>query len=240
MHVQFGELKWPLRERRLVRPWEFQLNRVARKLGVPVMFRRHFDHRLDMVSMEQVNNLQILLDGVLDHGVPGAVVELGVHVGCTAAVMAQLLKGTDREGQFHVYDLFVGDWSSVQSVRDRFESNFKALGLRIPEVHEGDVRATVPAQLPDAIAFAHVDLGVGSDHELHGELITHALNTVYPRLSRHGVMVFMDHHRPGLTVEGNDSNPAVRDACDAFFKDKPEQVRMLYGGPCSHGYMRKQ
>jgi hypothetical protein len=145
MDVQFGELNWPLRERRLVRPWEFQLNRFARKLGVPVMFRRHFDHRLDMVSMEQVNNLQILLDGVLDHGVPGAVVELGAHVGCTAAVIAQLLKGTDKEDQFHVYDLFVGDWSTVQSVRERFEANFKELGQLMPHVHQGDVRETVPA-----------------------------------------------------------------------------------------------
>jgi O-methyltransferase len=85
-----------------------------------------------------------------------------------------------------------------------------------------------------------VDLGVGSDHALHGELVTHALKTVYPRLSRHGIMVFMDHHRPGITVEGNDSNPSVREACERFFKDKPERVRMLYGGPCSHAYVRKR
>jgi len=240
MEVQFGELKWPLKERRLLRPWEFQMNRVARKLGLPVQFRRHFDHQRDMVSLEQVNNLQVLLTSILDHGVPGAVVELGSHVGCTASVLAQVMLGTDREAQLHVFDTFEGSWSAEQSVRQRFETNFRELGLPLPQQHVGDVLRTIPAELPDPIAFAHIDLGVGGDHGLHRTLITHALHSIYPRLSRHGVMVLMDHHRPGLTVDGNDSNPGVREACDAFFLNKREQVRMLYGGPCSHAYIHKK
>ncbi len=240
MEIQFGELNWPGAERRRARGWEFRLNRVLHRLGLPITLRRHFDHRRDMVSLEQVNNLQVLLAGVLDHGVPGEVVELGVHVGCTTAVLAQVMQGTDREGRLHVFDTFEGSWSPEQSVRQRFEANFKDIGLPLPHMHVGNVLHTVTSELPDTIAFAHLDLGVGGDQDLHRTLVGHALHHVYARLARHGVIVFMDHHRPGLTVDGNDSNPGVREACDAFFLNKREQVRMLYGGPCSHAYIRKQ
>ena len=123
---------------------------------------------------------------------------------------------------------------------DRFQANHAAIGLALPHIHKGDVFSTVPAELPDPIAFAHVDLGVGGDHELHYRLVTHALESILPRLSSHGVMVLMDYHVPGLTVDGNDSNPGVRQACDAFFLNRPERVITLYGGPCSHGFVRKK
>ncbi len=237
--VQFGELSWPGAERRRARGWEFLVNKVLHKLHLPITLRRHFDHRRDMVSLEQANNLQVLLTAVLDHGVPGAVVELGCHTGATACVFARVLQGRGAAHPFHVYDLFEGRWSPEQSVRDRFEANLRERGLPLPQVHAGDVLRTVPAELPERIAFAHIDLGTGGDRALHRTLVLHALTHVYPRLSPHGVIVFMDHHRPGLTVDGFNSNPGVTEACDRFFADKAETVRMLYGGPCSHAYIRK-
>ena len=63
--------------------------------------------------------------------------------------------------------------------------------------------------------------------------------SVYPKLSKGAVAIFMDYHIPGRTMDGMNVNPGVRMACDAFFADKPEQIEMLYGGPCSHAYIRK-
>lgn len=216
------------------------MTNLLRKARLPLAVQRSFDHRLDMVSLEQVNNLYLLLTSVLVGQVPGEVVELGCHTGSTTTVLGQVLQSFEQPPALHVYDLFDGTWSTEESVLDRFKANHAAIGLALPFIHKGDVFRTVPVELPDQIAFAHVDLGVGGDHALHYRLVTHALESILPRLSRHGVMVLMDYHVPGLTVDGNDSNPGVRQACDAFFLNKPERVITLYGGPCSHGFVRKQ
>lgn len=129
-------------------------NRVLRKLKLPLAFGRSFDHYRDMLSLEQAGNLQLLLTEVLDHGVPGAVVELGCHVGGTTAVLARVLQERDPSRELHTYDAFLKHWSTDADPRQRFEANFKALGLPLPRIHEGDVRTTVPAELPERIAFA--------------------------------------------------------------------------------------
>jgi O-methyltransferase len=215
------------------------MNKVFRKLHLPFMIRRHFDHRQDMMSMEQAANLQLLLSGTLGNQVPGAVVELGCYTGSTSLVLARVLQGSGDARPFHVFDSFAHELGTEKGIRSVFGSNFAKYGLPQPVIHEGDLRATVPAELPAEIAFAHIDLGVGGSTDIHTSIITHALESVYPRLSQNGVMVFMDYHIPGITVEGNDSNPGVRLACDAFLAGKPEQMSTLYGGPCSHGYFRK-
>jgi O-methyltransferase len=110
----------------------------------------------------------------------------------------------------------------------------------MPVIHAGDVFQTIPAELPERIAFAHIDLGSGSDVFEHTRLIVHGLSAIYKRMVPNGVMVFMDYHIPNVTVNGNDSNPGVRLACDGFFENKPEKIKLLYGGPCSHAYIRKQ
>lgn len=238
--LHFGQLTWPGSDRQRKRWWERKVTSLLRKARLPIAVQRSFDHRLDMVSLEQVNNLYLLLTSVLVGKVPGAVVELGCHTGSTTTVLGQILQNHEQPPAMHVYDLFDGAWSTEESVLDRFRANHAAIGLALPHIHKGDVFSTVPSELPDQIAFAHVDLGVGGDHDLHYRLVTHALETVHARLSPHGVLVLMDYHVPGLTVDGNDSNPGVRKACDAFFLNKRERVITLYGGPCSHGFVRKK
>lgn len=236
LHV--GQLNWPGSERQLKRAWERKVTNLLRKARLPIAVQRSFDHRLDMVSLAQVNNLYLLLTSVLAGKVPGAVVELGCHTGSTTSVLGQILQSQPRD--MHVYDLFEGAWSREESILDRFKANLLASGVPLPFIHKGDVLKTVPAELPAEIAFAHIDLGVGGEHELHERLVTHALQSIYPRLASHGVLVLMDYHVPGLTVEGNDSNPSVRRACEDYFINKREHVITLYGGPCSHGFVRKQ
>ncbi len=235
----FGNLKWPGSERWRTQPWVERLNKVLHKLGLPLMVKRSFDHREDMLSLEQAANIQLLLSGVVSSGVKGAAVELGCYTGSTSAVMASLLKARGSTMALHVYDSFAYELGAEQGIRAVFEENFQKLELPLPLIHAGDLRITVPAQLPEIIAFAHVDLGVGGAHEAHASILTYALEAVYPRLAPNAVMVIQDYHVPGLTVHGNDSNPGVRMACDTFFSNKPEQVSTLYGGPCSHGYIRK-
>ncbi len=216
------------------------MNKVLGKLRVPYDMKKRFDHRNDMVSMEQIGNFELLINSVLEQGVEGDFVELGCYTGSTAAVFATLLAAHgDHRRKFHVYDRFDIELGSARGIRDIFEQNISDTQAPMPVIHAGDVFETVPAELPEQIAFAHIDLGTGAPLDVHRKLIDHALQSVYPRMSPSGVMVFMDYHVPNVTVNGNDSNPGVRAACDDFFVNKPERIKLLYGGPCSHAYARK-
>lgn len=215
------------------------VNKVSGKLGLPYALNKRFDHREDMVSVEQLGNFDVLITALIAHRVPGDLIELGSYTGSTAAAFAWLLDELDPARRLHVFDRFDIELGSAHDIRARFEERMRARGVRMPEIHAGDVLRTVPEGLPPVIAFAHIDLGTGSDNALHAALMDHALKHVYPRLSPGGVMVFMDYHIPGVTINGNDSNPGVRAACDRFFADKPERIKLLQGGPCSHAYIRK-
>lgn len=215
------------------------MNKILGKLRLPYDLKKRFDHREDMVSMEQVGNFELLINEVLDNEVQGEFVELGCYTGSTTAVFAALLAAHRNERRLHVYDRFDIELGSVTGIREIFEENIRNTGAPMPEIHAGDVFETVPAKLPPSIAFAHIDLGTGAGVDVQRRLIEHALKSIYPRLSPRGIMVFMDYHVAGVTVNGNDSNPGVRIACDAFFVNKPEKIKLLYGGPCSHAYIRK-
>ncbi|MBP7513085.1 MAG: class I SAM-dependent methyltransferase [Flavobacteriales bacterium] len=216
------------------------MNRVLNKLRSPVVLHSRFDHREDMVSMEQISNLELLFTDVVDRKVPGAVVELGCYMGSTAAVFASLLQAHDAKRPFHVYDRFDIELGTSHGVWQAFARRMLDAKVPMPTIHPGDILDTVPRDLPQAIAFAHVDLGTGSEIFGHVSLMAHGLSHIYARMSRGGVIVFMDYHVPGRTVQGNDSNPGVRLTVDTFFENKPEKPRILYGGPCSHAYIRKQ
>jgi O-methyltransferase len=237
--LHFSELRWPGRERREEGALLRSVNRLLRKLRSPVVLARRFDHAREMVSHEQAANLQHLLHRAMRKVPHGAVVELGGYVGCTASVIAKVLDAAGWKDRFHVYDRFDVNLGGVTHIRGTFERNLRAAGLPLPHIHQGDVLELLPAELPERIAFAHVDLGVGANGELLHRTMTHALAALYPRLAPGAVTVVMDYHVPGVTLAGHDSNPAVRDACDAFLAQKPERMVTLYGGPCSHGFFEK-
>lgn len=219
--------------------WARFMNRVLAKLRSPVDLRCRFDYREDMVSVEQAANFELLIAQLLEARVPGDFVEMGCYVGRTASIFAKLLQREGGERALHVFDRFDIELGASQGIRAQFEANLRATGAPMPVIHAGDLFATVPAELPDRIAFVHIDLGVGSDTALHQRLVSHALEHAYPRISPGGIIVVMDYHVPGLTVQGFDANPGARPATDAFLAGRPEQVHLLYGGPCSHAYIRK-
>ncbi len=101
-----------------------------------------------MVSLEQVNNLYLLLTSVLVGKVPGAVVELGCHTGSTTTVLGQLLQNHDTKRRPCMYTTCSTSSLVQPSVLDRFQANHAAIGLKrqgAPHIHEGDVFETVPA-----------------------------------------------------------------------------------------------
>lgn len=237
--MHFNELRWPGKRDRDPGPFARLLNKVMRKAGCSWEITRRYDPHEDMMSLEQAANLQLLLASVLRDGLEGDLVEMGCYVGCTSAVIASVLAPQGLVDRFHVYDLFSIELGTSRDIRRVFEENFRTLALPLPRIHAGDILQTLPAQLPERIRFAHIDLGVGGDVQLHARLVTHALEAIYPRLERGAVVALMDLHLPGVTLDGFDANPGMRAACDGFFKNKPEKPVTLYGGPYSHGYFVK-
>ena len=87
---------------------------------------------------------------ILDRGVAGDFIEIGVHRGGTAGVLAQLLKGEDRT--LHLFDRW-GDLPEP-TVKDGFRAD-EYRKDRIPE-KLADLRDRPP--LPDAKRLLHTDL----------------------------------------------------------------------------------
>ncbi len=217
------------------------INKLLDKVGAHMWLVPSFDYREDMVSREQVANFQHLIARVLESQVAGAFTEFGCYTGNTSTVIGTFLREAKSDKEFHVYDSFEHTLGRSRiDVLGRFVQTMKSEGLELPHIHRGDLFQTLPDALPERVAFAHFDLGVGGDPADHATCLLHCLEHVYSRMPHGAIGVLMDYHVPGVTIEGADVNPGVRKACDEFFMDRPEKVVTLYGGPCSHGYFRKQ
>jgi O-methyltransferase len=199
-----------------------------------------FRYDRDMVSPEQVGNLEVLLTMVLSRNVPGDIVELGCYTGSTAVVIGTILGRHAPARSFHVHDRFDVDPIGRTDIQGRFKANMDTYEVLLPIIHRGDLVDTVPSQLPDRIAFAHLDCGFGGDADEHADLVSYCLEGLYPRLSTGAILVLMDHHVPGVTRRGFNANPGSRIGADRFFADKPETIVPLYGGACSHAYVLKE
>lgn len=219
--------------------WMTFLNKLLYKARMPFAITHRFDYRNDMMSLEQIANFDLLITDLLDRKVVGAFVELGCYTGNTTAVFGKLLNLLDPVRELHVFDRFDIELGKERRIRATFEERMRSNALPMPVIHEGDLLELVPAELPDHIAFAHIDLGTGGSPQNHSKLMTHALNALYPRMTKEGIIVLMDYHVAGRTVLGKDVNPGVRIAVDAFLNDKPEKPTLLLAGPCSHAFIRR-
>lgn len=194
----------------------------------------------EMTNVEQRMNMYHLLSQVLVYGVPGAIVELGSFTGQCAALFAKVIEHYDPTRELHVYDSFEDDQASgVRDVKAELVSGFERLGLRLPVIHQGWFQDLLPSELPEQIAFAHIDAGPGLSHAHLRASVSHCLEHVYPRLPPGAIGLLMDYCDPALNASWN-LNPAVKEAADAFFEGKPESVSVLYAGELSHGYFRKR
>ncbi len=190
-------------------------------------------------SLEQRNNLYLLADQVLAFDIKGDFVEVGCQNGATARVLASVIDHHQADRAFHVYDTFCTDPAPAHGSRNIFERNFRIKGPRLPVVHAGNFERTLTQELPEHIAFAHIDRNTGAPDDIHSNCVRECLEAVYPRMSVGAIGVLMDYHDPERTVGGCDTNPGVKQACDRFFRSKPECIQILYGGEYSHAFFRK-
>lgn len=167
-----------------------------------------------------------LLQRILLLDIPGSVVEIGCNTGLTACFMQVAM---ERKRELHVYDSFEGmphrtseddgTWGWVQSgvlavSEQSVLDTFAKWDEPPPVIHKGWFRNTLHDQLPDQIAYAHLD------GDLY-ESIKVSLEKTYPRLPAGAVCVVDDW--------AMDMMPGCKKACADFFQDKPEVVRWLFG-----------
>ncbi|HEX2617523.1 MAG TPA: class I SAM-dependent methyltransferase, partial [Flavobacteriales bacterium] len=223
-------------------PWQAPVTKwekVRHRLRLAMAALRGPDHLHVMSSREHRMNFAHLLDQVLAFDVPGEVAEIGSYNGQTALSFQSIMQDAGSKKLLHLYDDFRTlriDPDPLATLKTRFARNERAL----PVIHQGDIFDTLPAQLPERIAFVHIDCGSGLPNEQHRDLILHALRSVYPRMAPNAVGVLMDYHDPARTLFGADSNPGVKMACDVFFADKPERMSTVFGGYYSQGFFRKR
>ena len=215
------------------------INRVLRMLGTRAWVRGPASTGY-MTTVEMRMNLYHLLSQVLAYDVPGEVLEVGTFTGETAVLLAKVLEGEGQRArrELHVYDAFRPMWNSGNP-RTQLAANFDALGLTQPHVHEGFFAETIPSQLPERVAFVHLDCGFGGDPKEHAEEITRLLTHLYPRMSKGAICSLVDYSDPREVDRVTDSNPGVKPGCDRFLADKPEKPSILYAAEYGHAYFRK-
>jgi O-methyltransferase len=200
---------------------------------------KQLDVTVDMNTVEQRINYYHLLDGVIAYGIPGEVVELGSFTGQCAILFQKVIEQNGSGKELHLFDSFHIPFAFKGDVEDELKENFKRAGLKQPIIHKGDFKETLPSELPNEIAFLHIDCGFGGDQLAHRDVLLHCLESVYSRMPKNAVCVLMDYYDPEEYPEGLDINPGVKLAFDIFFEDKPEKIVALFGEMYNHAYFRK-
>lgn len=220
--------------------WIRRINQGLRRLRSPWGISALVDPSRDMTNIEQRMNLWHLATQVLAYQVPGDLVELGCFDGKTATIFAQVMAQAEPQRQLHLYDHFQMSFAlSGRDILQEVVNNFEAVGCSLPIIHTGDFAVTIPAELPEKIAFVHIDCGYGGDVEEHRATLLFLLEHVYPRLSEGAIAVLMDYYDPAL-CSGNNFNPGVGLAAEDFLADKPETMNVLWANEYTHGYFRKR
>ncbi len=227
------------KRKRVLARFKYYLNSIFKTVGLPIEVRRTANIYADMITLEQIVNLQNLVDQVIYFNVPGDFVECGSHKGKSAMQIQAMIIQRRSEKKLHIYDKFNKVYDTQSDIKNTLIENFTKADLPSPIIHEGFFNETIPSELPDTICFVHIDCGDGSNPLRHKEIILYCLEQIFPRLSKGGVCLMMDYHDEKQTIKGFNPNPGVKMACDEFFSGKEEKVEVLYGNDFSHGYFRK-
>ncbi|WP_113651829.1 TylF/MycF/NovP-related O-methyltransferase [Pedobacter namyangjuensis] len=199
-----------------------------------------FDPMMDMTTVEQRISYFHLLNRVIDTKVRGEIIEFGTFTGYCALLFQNVIEQSKSGKELHLYDSFETQFMETGNIQDILIANFKKAKLQVPIMHKGYFQDTLPTQLPDEVAFVHMDCGFGGDKFEHRDILLFCLNQVYPKLSKGAICVLMDYMGAEGIEGGYDVNPGAKLAADEFLKDKPETMVALYGNECYHGYFVKQ
>jgi O-methyltransferase len=215
-------------------------NAFLRRLKIPWVISRALDPTRDMTNLLQRHNLWHLAMQPLVANVPGDFVDLGCFDGKTSVIFARTLLTLAPDRELHVYDHFaMGFHLTGQNIQTQLSENFHRAGVPQPLIHAGDFRETIPRQLPETIAFAHIDCGYGGDAQAHRALLGYLLSHLYPRMATGSICILADFHDSQVSRSPN-YNPGVSLAVQDFFADKPETVSVLLADDYTHGYVRKE
>ena len=161
---------------------------------------------------------------VLEDGVPGDIVELGVYKGNSAKLLAALAKRWDREiflfdtfASFDPRDFRLQDNEKIGIIRAFSDTSLESVKdlIRSDNVHfvKGYFPdSAVDIKLPERISVAHIDC------DLH-DPIKAGLELFYPRVSSGGILILHDYssgHWQG-----------AKKAIDSFFSNKPEKPILM-------------
>lgn len=217
------------------------------------------------MNIEQGVNIWHLLNRVLAMGVEGEVAEIGCLTGITASVIQRTLEDAESDKRLLLFDSFEGlsplkeedtgcpfNPTAFKTAPENVLNRFAALGLKPPELVKGWVDETLEDNLPDRLAFVHLDLDLF-------EPTLCALTAIYNRLSASAIVVIDDYYdaEKAQEIEGfynknvynknnrrvyslKDHCPGVKKACDLFFADKPEKPSVLIAGEEKHAYFVKK
>lgn len=195
-------------------------------------------------NVEQRMNMYHFVSQVIAYGVEGDIVDVGCNQAQSSVLMQKVIVGLGSDKRLHIYDSFEGlppaaavdgtayGEGDLATTEDVVRRNFEAYGLPLPAIHKGWFADTLPTQLPNRIAFAHLD------GDLYDSILV-SLQHVYPRLSKGAICLIDDYCDPGVYPQGWNALPGVKKACDDYLADKPERVSYIYSGHYSHGFFRK-
>jgi O-methyltransferase len=221
-------------------PWLAHIvNRYLRRWKTNLRLERVVNGSRDMTTVEQRFSLVQALAAVVESRVPGDIVECGCFEGKTTALLTRMLGEWGEPRPVHVFDSFGSTYFLGEaSVEEALRQNFAQVNLPLPVIHRGLFQETIPEQLPEQIAFVHLDCGGYENPAIHQRSLEHCLSHLYPRLSPGGICVLMDYN-DGTFVEIDDALPGVRRALDNFLADKPEKRTLLWGGQGGMAYFRR-
>lgn len=156
--------------------------------------------------------------------IAGDIVDIGCYEARSTHVFCTYNRELIKHKGLHLFDWFDapdGDHKKALHGPELHKVVAERMAEFDPLIYSGSVLETIPAQLPDEICFAHIDLN-------NAEAEAHVMPEVYPRMRRGGIIVFDDY---GFA--------RYRDSALAhqkFLADKPERVMEL---PTGQGLMVK-
>lgn len=170
-----------------------------------------------MTSIHEHKVILTYLQMVLDNKIPGSILEMGCHNGNTTVMIQRLLKLNKSKKELIVYDSFKGfpdeikpednNWGekgSLETSITKFKRNLRNNRVKIPKIVQGFFSEIPDSKYPDKIAF------VFFDGDLYQSTID-ALEKVYHKMSKGGVIVFDDYKNPQQNMY-----PGVKKACEKF------------------------
>jgi hypothetical protein len=158
---------------------------------------------------------------VLDQGLPGDIVELGVYKGNSAAILAYLARKHGRH--LYLFDTFSGfDRRDLLGIDARHHAAFEDTSLETVKERVGTDSVTYvqgffphscqSVNLPAKIAVAHVDCDLYEPTKA-------ALDRFYPLVVPGGILVVHDY--------GSGVWSGVTSALDEFLADRPEKPALM-------------